>query len=207
MVQVGRRTGQAGRQSVRDRDRQGFDGSAVDHHRRARRDPRSGRRCRAGRRHRRRDRGRIPCPAEPTGRINPATAIDRKASFIASGNHGSSAGCAAPAGFIAHQTRSIFRGAHTLPQFRHGAAVRRRHDHPAGTPARRRISGSICRGCAAPAPMAASSRTTSKPRRGRRTHRLPRARVPAPTRSRRCSRRMLTKKCRSTGCAAPSPRG
>ena len=45
----------------------------------------------------------------------------------------------APAGFTADQTRSIFRGAHTRPQFRPGATVRRRHGHAAGTPAGRRI--------------------------------------------------------------------
>ena len=58
MVQVGRRRDQAGRQPVRDRDRQGVDGGALDLRRRARRDSRGGGRGRAGRRRRRRHRGR-----------------------------------------------------------------------------------------------------------------------------------------------------
>ena len=45
-----RRCGEAGRQSVRDRDRQGVDGGAGDGNRRAERNPRAGRRSRAGRR-------------------------------------------------------------------------------------------------------------------------------------------------------------
>ena len=53
-----RRRREAGRQPVRDRDRQGVDGGAVDHHRHAHRDPRAGRRDRAGRRRGRGDRGR-----------------------------------------------------------------------------------------------------------------------------------------------------
>ena len=50
MVQVGRRRGEAGRQPVRDRDRQGFDGSAVDRSRHAHRNPRRSGRGGAGRR-------------------------------------------------------------------------------------------------------------------------------------------------------------
>ena len=58
VVQVGRRCGEAGRQSVRDRDRQSVDGSAGDRSRHPQRDPRARRRSRAGRRHRWRDRRR-----------------------------------------------------------------------------------------------------------------------------------------------------
>ena len=50
MVQVGRRRGQAGRQPVRDRDRQDLDGSAGDVRRHAFRNPLPGRRDRQGRR-------------------------------------------------------------------------------------------------------------------------------------------------------------
>ena len=58
MVQGGRRRREAGRQPVRDRDRQGVDGGAVDHRRHADRDQGAGRRDRAGRRRGRGDRGR-----------------------------------------------------------------------------------------------------------------------------------------------------
>ena len=58
MVQVGRRRREAGRQPVRDRDRQGVDGGAVDHGRHADGNPRAGGRGRAGRRRGRGDRGR-----------------------------------------------------------------------------------------------------------------------------------------------------
>ena len=50
MVRVGRRRREAGRQPVRDRDRQGVDGSAGDRGRHARGDPCAGGRSRAGRR-------------------------------------------------------------------------------------------------------------------------------------------------------------
>ncbi len=50
VVQVGGRDGCARRQPVRDRDRQGIDGGAIDHRRRAGRDPRAGRRGGPGRR-------------------------------------------------------------------------------------------------------------------------------------------------------------
>ena len=58
MVQVRRRQGAAGRQPVRDRNRQDVDGGAVDLDRRAGRDPRAGGRRRAGRRDRGGDLGR-----------------------------------------------------------------------------------------------------------------------------------------------------
>ena len=63
MVQGGRRCREAGRQPVRDRDRQGFDGGAVDHYRHADRDQgESGRRCA------RRRRGRDHCGRGRRGR-------------------------------------------------------------------------------------------------------------------------------------------
>ncbi len=79
MVQVGRRSGQARRQPVRDRDRQGLDGRALDHDRRACRNPRRRRRGGPGRRHRGGDRRcsgtkkrRREGKAEPSARRAPS---------------------------------------------------------------------------------------------------------------------------------------
>ena len=79
MVQGGRRCREAGRQPVRDRDRQGVDGGAVDHHRHAGRDQGAGRRDRAGRRRGRGDRGRGRCGCECAGCESPAARIEAAA--------------------------------------------------------------------------------------------------------------------------------
>ena len=88
------------------------------------------------------------------------------------------------------QARSVLRGAHARPQFRPGAAVRRRHGHAAGAPARRRMPGSIFRALSGSGPHGrivardvadcAATVARTADRRVRRSQ--------APTRSRRCMR-------------------
>ena len=210
MVQVGRRTGQAGRQSVRDRDRQGVDGSAVDHDRRARRNPRSGGRRGAGRRHRRRDRGRLGLRSRVDRRTKPAAAPATKpaAPARAGSDRCSHAGCPRAADYAPDQARSVLRSAHARPQFRPGAAVRRRHGHAAGAPAcRRGRHRSFAPARLRPARphrrarhrnRAAAGARAADRARGRSERRRDQGAVMRPT---------ATKKCRSTACAAPSRRG
>ena len=119
MVQIRRRYRAAGRQSVRDRDRQGVDGGAGDRSRRAERNPRARGRGRAGRRRcrRHRRRGRRDRRADEVRAGGP-----RLARRCRAGDGASRCG-----GRAADQARSVLRGAHAGAQFRPGAARRRRH--------------------------------------------------------------------------------
>ena len=157
MVQVGGRRRQAGRQPVRDRDRQGVDGGAVDHRRRARGNPRGRGRGRAGRRRGRGDRGRggrerVRAPQRPRRQAPPHPSPPPDAPPRAP----LAAGPAAAA-IRRRSARSVFRGAHAGAQY--GPARL-----PGGmlvTPLARRLAGeaaSICRASRPRAPMAASSR-------------------------------------------------
>ena len=139
VVQVGRRRREAGRQPVRDRDRQGVDGGAVDHGRHAHRDQGAGRRDRAGRRRGRGDRGRgrrgrerrqrrrsrLQASAAPRRRRRPRRCAGR---------------CREAARRIAavRPARSVLRGSHAVAQFRPGENRGRHVRHAAGAPACRR---------------------------------------------------------------------
>ena len=106
----------------------------------------------------------------------------------------------------ADQARSVLRGPHARPQFRPGQACRRHRGDAAGAAARRRGRHRSF----APARLRPAwphrRRATSRTRRGRRADPQP-MKARAPPSSRRSMRRTVTRKCRSTACARPSPRG
>ena len=139
MVQVGRRRGGAGRQSVRDRNRQGIDGSAGDRSRRTQRNPRSRGRDRArrrrGRHYRRRGRRRL-------NRAEICTSGGASTEDAGNARHGCTCTRSTPAACrsttTANQARSVLRGAHASAQFRTGATVGRSNDHATGTAASER---------------------------------------------------------------------
>ena len=149
LVQIGRRCRQAGRQPVRDRDRQGVDGSAVDQRRRAGGDPRAGGRRGAGRRHRRgdlRSGRRRPRARKPPPTGAPPKTPDVAAACAGSGR-GDSSGCATSGD--ADRARPVPRGAHAGAQLsarRNCRAVPSRRRSHVGSPARpasisRRVHG------------------------------------------------------------------
>ena len=204
MVQVGRRRREAGRQPVRDRDRQGVDGGAVDHHRYARRDQGGGRRDGAGRRRGRGDRGRRRCLGQHAGsrRQGSAALSSKSAARDLRGDYRNSARRSRPVRSIRSSRSARHRATSARPRPRAARLSRR---SPAGSPGR---TASILRACRAPARAAASSPPISNPP-------LPRA-APAPRRSRLARRRRKSKRstrasssrrCRSTACARPSRGG
>ena len=213
MVQVGRRRRQAGRQPVRDRDRQGVDGGAVDHDRRARGNPRRRRRGGAGRRGRRGDRGR-------------GLALRQARSPRAARATPPKAGCA---GRATRRLRLAGIACHRAARGNAPAPVALDPFFEVRTPERnygparlagRRVASRRWRGGWPPRPGSISritrlrparprsSRATSRPRRRPRRVRAPRWRgADAPTRSRRSIATGRSRKCRSTACARPSRRG
>ena len=219
MVQVGRRRREAGRQPVRDRDRQGFDGGAVDHRRHAFGNPRAGGRRRAGRRrgrdHRRRGRGcRQRACAGP--RRNEACTGCSAVRSRESGNPGLGSGSPLARGRTARQHLAypnldpFFEVRTPSRNFGPAKTSGGTSRHAAGAPSRRRKRHRPVAALAAPARAAASSRPTSR-RRSAAARAAPRRRwrvgATAPSRSRRSTRTSSSRKCRSTACAAPSRRG
>ena len=154
--------GEAGRQSVRDRDRQGFDGGAVDHDRRAVGDPRSSRRSRSGRRHRRMiaDRaGATRASRQRPRRLHRrrGKSLQRPATRSAFDPRRAAAGTTRTRSSSIRSSKCARRRAISArPSWR--AAPRSRRSR-AGSPPK---PGSICRASPAPARTAASSPAISK---------------------------------------------
>ena len=211
MVQVGRRRGQAGRQPVRDRDRQGVDGGAVDHRRRARRDPRARGRGGAGRRHRRGDRRWRRRAASAQCSLRPHCAGCRRAGRKP-------------------RRRPRARRPLIAVAARTGSAVKLDPFFEVRTPARNygpaRLAGGtrvtpLARRLAAEGGIDLGKISPSGPHgrivardveaaRARSPRRAPAppARGPSPpSRSRRSTATCRSRRCRSTACARPSPRG
>ena len=191
MVQVGRRRGEAGRQPVRDRDRQGVDGGAVDHGRHAHRNPRAGGRGGAGRRRGRGDRrsgGRRECARRSACSASAPAPHTNSARSRASGNPGPRTGPPLARGrtgsgsreLCLSEARSVLRGAHARAQFRPGEAAGRHVGDAAGAPARGRERHRSRPAVAPPVRTAASSRAMSK-------RRSPRAAARPAWRRRRCT--------------------
>ena len=157
MVQIGRRRREAGRQPVRDRDRQGFDGGAVDRRRHAHRDPGAGRRCRAGRRrgrdHRRRGRrggkrAPVATAAAPSAAAPPLPrSFPRKRESRAKHWVPAFAGTRRCASREVYTGRSIRSSRCARPSRNYGPATtyRRHRRHAAGAAARRRNSIDLSR--------------------------------------------------------------
>ena len=110
------------------------------------------------------------------------------------------------------RARSVLRGAHAGAQLRPGATARRHSRHAAGAAARggrrHRPRRDFAVGSARPhrrarrrGARAAASRCSAAPRLP------PSARARAPIRSRRSTATCRSRRCRSTACAGPSPRG
>ena len=211
MVQVGGRRDQARRQPVRDRDRQGVDGGALDQRRRACRDPRAGGRGGAGRRRRRRHlrrrgRGAFRVGAKPAPGCRLVNAAHRQPAR----SPAAPTVAADPARGAPIKLDPFFEV--RTPARNYGPA--RLAGGTRVTPLARRLAaeaGIDLGRFRRPGRTAASWRATSRRppalrRRGAaRPRRSPRPR--APTRSRRSTATCRSRKCRSTACARPSPRG